>query len=160
MQINKQKVVTIDYVLTNNDGEIIDRSSNGNFSYLHGAGNIIPGLEEALENKQTGDEVTVTVEPEQAYGVRNEALQQTVSRDMFDDGTEISVGQQFHAETPNGDPLIVTVVEVNGDDITLDGNHPLANETLNFSVQIISVREATEDELSHGHAHGDGGHQH
>lgn len=160
MQINKQKVVTIDYVLTNTEGEVIDRSSNGEFSYLHGAGNIIPGLEVALENKQTGDEVTVTVEPEQAYGVRNDALQQVVSRSMFEEGADIQAGQQFHAETPNGEPLIVTVIEVNGDDVTLDGNHPLASETLNFSVQIIDVRDATEDEISHGHAHGSGGHQH
>lgn len=160
MQISKQKVVTIDYVLTNTDGEIIDQSNNGEFSYLHGAGNIIPGLESALESKQAGDEISVTVEPEQAYGVRNDALQQVVPRSMFDENAEIDVGKQFHAETPDGQPLIVTVIEVNGDDITLDGNHPLASETLNFKVQIIDVRDASEEEVSHGHAHGAGGHPH
>lgn len=161
MQISANKVVTIDYVLTDDDGAVIDRSENGSFSYLHGARNIIPGLENALAGKTAGDSVSVTVQPEEGYGVRDEAMQQVISRDMFGAEQEIQPGMQFHAQSPQGETMVITVKQVNGDDITVDGNHPLAGVNLNFNVSVVDIRDATKEELEHGHAHGpDGQHDH
>jgi len=154
MQIATETVATIDYTLTNDNGDILDRSQNGQFCYLHGANNIIPGLEEALTGKSAGDEVTVAVDPEEGYGPRDEAMMQTVSRDMFGPDQEIEVGMQFHAESPQGETLAITVTQVEGDDITVDGNHPLAGINLNFSVTVVDIRAATQEEIEHGHAHG------
>ncbi len=156
MQIADQKVVTIDYTLTDDNGNILDRSEGGRFAYLHGAHNIIPGLEKALAGKAAGDEVEVRIQPEEGYGPRDETLRQVVSREMFDTPDEIEVGRQFHAQTPEGDTLIITVVGVEGDEVTIDGNHPLAGMTLNFDVKVVDVREATAEEIAHGHAHAGG----
>ncbi len=159
MQIAAEKVVTLDYTLTDDDGAIIDRSQEGKFAYLHGASNIIPGLEKALEGKQAGDAVTVRVAPEEGYGERNDALTQEVPVDAFGDA-DPQPGQQFHAESPDGQMLVVTVTGREGETVTIDGNHPLAGVNLNFDVKVIDVRDATSEELEHGHAHGDGGHAH
>ncbi|MGD8742621.1 MAG: peptidylprolyl isomerase [Granulosicoccaceae bacterium] len=160
MQITANSVVTMNYRLTDEAGTVIDESQDGSFNYLHGASNIIPGLEAELEGKQAGDELTVTVEPKDAYGERNDAMTQVVSRDMFDVDTDIQPGMQFHASTPDGQPVMVTVAKVEGDDITIDGNHPLAGVKLTFAVNIVDVRDATAEEISHGHVHADGNAEH
>jgi len=160
MKITQNTVVTIDYTLKNESGDTIDSVSDGSFSYLHGASNIIPGLERELQDKQAEDEVSVDIAPVDAYGERDPAMQQVVSKDMFEDVEHIDVGKQFHAQTPDGDPLVITVVGVEDDQITIDGNHPLAGVPLHFDVKIISVREASEEEIAHGHVHGPDGHQH
>jgi len=158
MQVAANTVVTIDYVLTNDEGDVIDRSDNGAFCYLHGARNIIPGLENALAGKTTGDSLSVTVEPEEGYGIRDEAMLQVISRDMFGPDQDIEAGMQFHAQSPQGETMVITVTQVEGDDITVDGNHPLAGVKLNFAVSIVDIRDATQDEIAHGHAHGPDGH--
>jgi len=154
MQISANTVVTIDYTLTNDNGDILDRSADGTFCYLHGASNIIPGLENALQGKAAGDQVTVSVQPEDAYGVRDESMLQVITRDMFGPDQEISPGMQFHAQSPQGETLVITVTNVDGDNITVDGNHPLAGIQLNFDVSVIDIRPATQEEIDHGHAHG------
>lgn len=158
MQVEKDKVVTIDYILKDDEGNIIDRSEGGNFSYLHGANNIIPGLENALIGKAAGDEVAVSLEPEQGYGNRNESLKQTVSREMFQSPEDIEIGRQFYAQSPEGQQLVITVTEIDDNDVTIDANHPLAGINLNFDVTIVNVRDATEEEISHSHVHGGGQH--
>ena len=160
MQIAAQKVVTLKYTLTDNDGNIIDRSDDGSFAYLHGASNIIPGLETALDGKQAGDSLDVKVEPEHGYGERDDSKTQQVPRDMFPADAEIEPGMQFHAQGPNGEVLIVTAVKVDDDTVTVDGNHPLAGVQLNFAVEIVDVRDALQEELDHGHVHGPEGHDH
>ncbi len=160
MQIGDQKVVTLHYTLTDNEGTVIDKSDDGSFAYLHGASNIIPGLENALAGKSSGDEVTVSVSPEEAYGVRDDAMLQQVPKNMFEDTNQIAVGTQFHAQGPNGEMLVVTVMEVQEEHVVVDGNHPLAGVDLNFDVKIIDVRDASEEEVEHGHVHGAGEHHH
>ncbi|HHM04996.1 MAG TPA: peptidylprolyl isomerase [Gammaproteobacteria bacterium] len=160
MKIAQHKVVTLDYTLTGDDGNIIDQSQDGNFTYLHGAGNIIPGLERALADKAAGDTLQVSVAPEEAYGARNESLTQVVPRSAFATTDDVQVGGRFRAQAPDGQELIVTVVRIEGDQVTLDGNHPLAGEQLNFDVKVLDVRDATQEEIDHGHVHGAGGHPH
>ena len=160
MQIADKMVVTIDYTLKDDNGNVLDSSNDGQFTYLHGSNNIIPGLENALTGKSAGDEVEVTVSPTEGYGERNDSMVQAVPRDMFDSEQEIEVGMQFHAQSPEGDMVVVTVTDVDKDDITVDGNHPLAGMNLNFGVKVVDVREATAEEMDHGHVHGPGGHQH
>lgn len=156
MQVARDKVVTIDYTLKDDSGTIIDSSEGGHFSYLHGANNIIPGLEKALAGKAEGDELSVAVEPDEGYGHRNEALKQVVSKDMFQTQEDIEIGRQFYAQSPDGQQLIITVTEVNGTDITIDANHPLAGINLNFDVKVIGIRDATDEEINHSHVHGEG----
>jgi len=160
MQIADKMVVTIDYTLKDDNGNVLDSSNDGQFTYLHGSNNIIPGLENALTGKSAGDEVEVTVSPTEGYGERNDSMVQAVPRDMFDSEQEIEVGMQFHAQSPEGDMVVVTVMDVDDDDITGDGNHPLAGMNLNFGVKVIDIREATTEEIDHGHVHGPGGHNH
>lgn len=160
MQISDKMVVTIDYTLKDDNGTVLDSSTEGNFAYLHGANNIIPGLENALTGKSAGDEVDVSVSPAEGYGEHNETMIQAVPRDMFDSEQEIQVGMQFHAESPEGEMIVVTVTDVEGDDVTVDGNHPLAGVNLNFGVKVIDIREASEEEIEHGHVHGPGEHHH
>ncbi|HQV41345.1 MAG: peptidylprolyl isomerase [Moraxellaceae bacterium] len=160
MQIAKDLVASIEYTLTDAAGAVIDSSvGNEPLAYLHGAGNIIPGLENALEGKKAGDSLTVTVAPEDGYGEKNDGLIQVVPKDMFQGVDNIEAGMQFHAQTDHG-MQVITVAAVEGDNITVDGNHPLAGQTLKFDVKIIEVRAASEEELEHGHVHGAGGHHH
>ncbi len=148
------------YTLTNNKGEVLDSSQGGDpLTYLHGSGNIIPGLEKALTGKQVGDKLQVTVEPAEGYGVHDEALVQQVPKRAFQGVPNIEPGMTFHAQSSQG-PMRVTVTAVQGDMVTVDGNHPLAGETLNFDVEITEVRAATLEEIAHGHVHGPGGHHH
>ncbi|WP_151703460.1 FKBP-type peptidyl-prolyl cis-trans isomerase [Nitrincola alkalilacustris] len=151
MQIAENTVVSIHYTLSNTAGEVMDSSEGQDpLAYLHGANNIIPGLENALVGKVSGDSLQVVVEPDQAYGEVREELIQSVDRSNFVDIAEIQVGMQFMAQTPWGEQP-VTVVEVEGDNIVLDGNHPLAGQTLTFDVKVVDVREATAEELTEGH---------
>ncbi|KTG16409.1 MULTISPECIES: peptidylprolyl isomerase [unclassified Guyparkeria] len=160
MQVQNDHVVSIDYTLKNDAGEVMDTSEqNGPLAYLHGHQNIIPGLEKALDDKSVGDSFTVSIEPADAYGERDERMIQTVPRSMFQGVDEIEPGMRFQAQTEGG-VTVVTIKEVNGDEITLDGNHELAGETLHFDVEVKDVRPASEEEIEHGHVHGPGGHEH
>lgn len=161
MLIANQHVVAIDYTLSNDAGEVIDSSAGAEpLVYLHGAGNIIAGLENALAGKTVGDELEVSIEPEDAYGEYSAELITNLGREMFEGVEELEVGMQFHASAPDGGMQIVTIRDVEGDQVTIDGNHPLAGQQLNFKVKVISVRAASEEEVAHGHVHGEGGHQH
>ena len=159
MQIAKDKVVIIDYTLTDDQGEVIDTSKDGEpLSYIQGTGDIIPGLENALEGRAVGETLKVSIPPQDGYGLRDEELVHVVSREIFRDAEGLEVGAQFQGRT-DGEAHIFTVMEISGDEVTIDGNHPLAGMTLNFDVTVREVREATAEELSHGHVH-DGAHQH
>ena len=160
MQIEKHRVVTLAYTLKDNDDRVIDQSDDGSFCYLHGASNIIPGLENALTGKAAGDELSVSISPEEGYGVHDVEKTQAVPREMFPAEEEIVPGMQFHAQGPEGHQLVVTVVKVDDDRVTVDGNHPLAGVQLNFDVKVLEVRAATGEEITHGHVHGPGGHHH
>lgn len=160
MQIAKNKVVTIDYVLTDEKGNLLDEAKDGTFAYLHGSHNIIPGLEEALEGKRAGESAVVSVSPTKGYGVRNDALIQAVDRSQFQEDTALVVGMQFHAQSNEGHDSVATITQIDGDKITIDSNHPLAGVNLHFKVDIINVRDANHEEASHGHVHGPEGHHH
>lgn len=161
MQISKNKVVVLEYTLKDNEGVVIDQSSGDeSFTFIHGVGGIIPGLENALEGKKANDELSVTIEPDEGYGQREESLLDEVPIDRFDEAGEISEGMQFQTATEDGTPKIVTVIKITDGVVTVDGNHPLAGITLNFDVKVLDVRDATEEELDHGHVHGPGGHEH
>ena len=161
MLITNQHVVAIDYTLSNDAGEVIDSSAGGEpLVYLHGAGNIIAGLEKALAGKAVGDELDVSIEPEDAYGEYSAELITNLGREMFEGVDQLEVGMQFHASAPDGGMQIVTIRDIDGDQVTIDGNHPLAGQQLNFKVKVVSVRAASEEELAHGHVHGEGGQQH
>jgi len=156
MQIAKHKVASIHYTLTDNDGKVLDSSSGREpLHYIQGIGNLIPGMEEGLEGKKQGDKVNLKVSPEKGYGVKSEELIQKVPRSAFGD-QKIEKGMQF--QTNQGG--VVTVTNVGLSEITVDANHPLAGVELNFAVEVLSIREATKDELAHGHVHGPGGHHH
>lgn len=156
MTISANKVVTLDYTLTDDNGEILDQSQDGQFAYLHGASNIIPGLEDALTGKSEGDSLSVKVSPEQGYGVRDENLSQVVGIEMFESPDDVQVGLQFQAQSADGNRIVITVTKVDGDQVTIDGNHPLAGVNLNFDVKVVNVREATEQEIAHQHVHAHG----
>jgi len=160
MQIANNRVVSIAYTLKDNDDNIIDQSDDGSFCYLHGASNIIPGLEDALSGRTAGDELSVSIPPEQGYGVRDTGRIQSVPREMFPAEHDIEPGMQFHTQSPDGQMLVVTVAKVEDDLVTVDGNHPLAGVQLNFDVKVMDIREATAEELEHGHVHGPHGHHH
>lgn len=160
MQIAANTVAYIQYTLKDDAGTLIDSSRSGEpLVYLHGAGNIIPGLEKALEGKQAGDKVSVKVSPEDGYGVRDEALVQQIPRRSFQGVRELKPGMRFQAQSARG-PMQVVITRVQGDLVTVDGNHELAGQALNFDVEVSKVREATAEEIMHGHVHGDGGHHH
>jgi FKBP-type peptidyl-prolyl cis-trans isomerase SlyD len=161
MLIAQDKVVLIHYTLTDAAGKVLDSSSGGEpLAYLHGQGNIIPGLEKALDGKQAGDKLNVRVEPAEGYGVRDDSLVQQVPRRAFGGAPNVQPGMQFHAQSNEGQTRVVTVTRIQGDMVTVDGNHPLAGEVLNFDVEVAEVREPTGEELEHGHVHGPGGHHH
>jgi FKBP-type peptidyl-prolyl cis-trans isomerase SlyD len=156
MQVADNMAVSIHYTLTNDDGEVIDSSIGAEpLVYLHGLGNIISGLEQALNGKAVGESFDVRLEAKDAYGEFMDDRVQIIAREMFEGIDHIEVGMQFHADVSDG-PGIVTVVSVEGDEITIDGNHPLAGVPLTFAVEIIDIRAATADELHHGHIHGTG----
>ena len=160
MEIAADRVVTIHYTLKNDQGATIDSSAGGEpLAYIQGHGNLVAGLEQALEGKQDGATLAVVVAPQDGYGVHDAALIQRVPKRSLQGSGEIKKGMQFQARTDDGMRLL-TVTAIIGDMITLDGNHPLADQTLHFDVQIVGVRAATAEELEHGHVHGAGGHHH
>jgi FKBP-type peptidyl-prolyl cis-trans isomerase SlyD len=159
--IKENSVVTMHYELKDSEGEVLDSSKGQDpLVYLHGAGNIIVGLEEQLIGKTVGDNVAAIVSPEKGYGMPVDALIQTVPKEAF--GEEIDkvvVGMRFQAETEQG-PVPVVVTAMDEAMVTVDGNHPLAGKELHFDVSIAEVRDASAEEIEHGHVHGEGGHQH
>ena len=160
MQIEDQRVVVMHYTLTNEGGEVLDSSRGGEpLAFLQGSGNIIPGLEKALAGKQAGDKLQVKVAPAEGYGERNPELVQQLPRRAFKGIGDLRVGMQLQAQGDGG-MRIITVTKIAGDMVTVDGNHALAGVPLNFDVEITDVRAATQEEMSHGHVHGPGGHHH
>ena len=158
MLIAPKSVVAIHYTLTDEQGVILDASTPGQpLVYLHGAGNLIAGLERELLGRSAGDRFAARIAPEDAYGERAEEMVQQVPRELFAEEQEIELGMRFSGNTPQG-PITVVVTAIEGDQITLDGNHPMAGKTLHFEVTVDAVRPATEQELLHGHVHGPGCH--
>lgn len=160
--IQSGKVVDLSYSLKNSKGDLLDQAdAKDPFTYLHGAQQIVPGLENALEGLKAGDKKDVQVAPEEGYGIRSDDLRIIVNRSQFPAGVELEAGMQFEAKGgPDGEAMAFRIEAINGDKIHLDGNHPLAGETLHFSVEVLKVRDATEEEMDHGHAHGGDGHHH
>lgn len=160
MHITKDKVVTLDFKLWDSSGELLDSSEdNDPLLYLHGASNIPDGLEAALEGKALGDKVDITLEPAQGYGERLDELVQKAKQEDIQGLDKFEEGMQFPAETEQG-VFVFTIIEVSEDEVLLDGNHPLAGETIRFAVTVSEIREASAEEAEHGHAHGPGGHHH
>lgn len=159
MLIGNNSVVSIQYELTNNAGEVLDASAeNHPLTYLHGAGNIIRGLENELTGKTAGAAFSVTVQPEDGYGLHQPQLIQEVPRSAFPDPDALQAGMQFSAQSDQG-TMPVVISALNAETVTVDGNHPLAGEILHFAVRITEVRPASQEEISHGHVHG-AGHAH
>ncbi len=159
--ISKGKVVSLAYTLKDDGGQVLDRAETTEpFSYLHGVGQIVNGLESALEGLKVGDKKVVTVEPKDGYGELNPNLKVSVPKTEFPADAKIQKGMQFVGRSEDGHEVVYTVENVQTDTIQLNGNHPLAGQTLNFDVEVIAVRDATEEEQSHGHAHGPEGHSH
>lgn len=158
MTITTNAVVDFHYTLTNAAGDVIDQSNDTPLSYLHGIGNIIPGLEKQMEGKAIGDEFSAEIQPENGYGPVYDEMIQEVPRSAFQGVEDIQPGMNFEAETSAG-PRSVTVTAVSDETVTVDGNHPLAGEVLNFDIKVVAIREATPQEIEHGHVH-EGGHDH
>jgi FKBP-type peptidyl-prolyl cis-trans isomerase SlyD len=156
MQIGKEKVAAIHYTLTDGAGKVLDSSAGREpLNYLHGAGNLILGMEEGLEGKIKGDKLKLTIPAAKGYGEKDDRLVQKVPRSAFGD-QKIEKGMQFQTNNVQ----VVTVTETGLENITVDGNHPLAGVELHFDVEVVDVRSATNEEISHGHVHGPGGHHH
>ncbi|HDZ09421.1 FKBP-type peptidyl-prolyl cis-trans isomerase [Pseudohongiella sp.] len=159
LMIGKNAVVSINYTLTNDAGEVMDTSEGREpLTYLHGANNLIPGLEKEMEGKASGQSFKVTIPPAEAYGESNPELVQTLSKEMFKGVDKVEPGMGFTAQGPQGEQHIV-VTAVDGDQVTIDANHPMAGKTLHFAVEIVNVRDASEEEIEHGHVH-DGSESH
>ncbi len=157
MQVTEKKAVTIKYTLRDEEGAVLDSTDGRDpLTYLHGAGNLVPGVEEALEGKSAGEEVKVTVSPEKGYGVREEDNVRNVPIRKLPEG-RLLPGTTVQLNTNHG-PVVAVIKALKGDYATLDLNHPLAGKTLRFELEVVDVRDATEEELAHGHVHGPGGH--
>jgi len=160
VEVAADKVVLIHYTLKDDDGEVIDSSAGSDpLAYIQGHGNLVPGLEKALEGKQNGSKVVVSVPPEEGYGKHDAKLIQRIPKRSLQGAGQIKKGMQFQARTDEGVRQF-TVTAIAGDMVTLDGNHPLADKTLHFDIDVVEVRDATSEELEHGHVHGPGGHHH
>jgi len=155
--IGKNSVVSVNYTLTDDAGKVLD-SSDGTkpMVYLHGSGSIVPGLEKALVGKGEGDSLKVRVEPAEAYGELIPDGIKTIERSAFEGVDVVEVGMAFEAQAPDGSAQHIMVTKVEGDNVTININHPLAGVALNFDIKILNVREATKEELDHGHSHEDG----
>ncbi len=160
MSISKDQVISIHYTLRDDAGEIIDRSAEGEpLAYLHGHGQLIPGLERELTGRNAGDRLQLKIAPADAYGEYDRTLVQRVPRRALKGIGDVRVGMRLQAQTSTGQRAVM-VTQLSGDMVTLDGNHPLAGKNLHFEVEVAEVRPATEEELAHGHVHGPGGHHH
>lgn len=154
-------VVTMTYTLRGDDGDLIDQADKDSpFSYLHGRGQIVSGLEKALMGLKVGAKKVISVSPGEGYGEHDPELVTKASKSQFPGGAELEVGMQFMAQGEEGHHLPFTVVEISGDNVVLDGNHPLAGKTLHFDIEVLEVRPASKQEIDHGHAHGPHGHNH
>ncbi|MDG2071866.1 MAG: peptidylprolyl isomerase [Pseudomonadales bacterium] len=154
MKISKHSIVSIHYELTNDSGETLDSSEGQDpLTYLHGTGSLIPGLERELEGKQVGDDLTAVITPADGYGEQDDALIRDIPRSAFGDVDDLSPGMQFQGGGEGEAPQVFTITKITGDQVTVDGNHPLAGMTLKFDVSIESIRDATPEELDHGHVH-------
>jgi len=161
MKVGKDKVVLMHYTLKNDAGDVIDSSDGGDpLPFLQGHGNIIPGLESALEGSKVGDKLDVSIKPEEGYGERMKDAIQEIPSSALQGVDEVKVGMQLQSQDKDGNAFLVSVTKIEDDKITVDGNHPLAGQTLHFSVSIESIRKAEDEELSHGHVHADGQHNH
>ncbi len=154
------KVVTIHYTLTSEEGEVIDKSGSDPLEYLHGHQNIVPGLERQIAGKSMGDKFRAVVEAAEGYGERMPDARQEIPRSAFPADAPLREGIQLAAEGPDGQLIELWVVEVGEQAVVVDLNHPLAGQKLTFDIEVVSVRDATDEERSHGHAHGDGHHHH
>ncbi|KFD22219.1 FKBP-type peptidyl-prolyl cis-trans isomerase [Tatumella ptyseos ATCC 33301] len=160
MKVAKDLVVSLAYQVRTEDGVLVDESpANVPLDYLHGHGSLISGLEKALENHEAGDKFDVNIPANDAYGQYDDNLVQRVPKDVFVGVDELQVGMRFLAETDQG-PVPVEITEVGDDYVVVDGNHMLAGQNLSFNVEVIAIREATAEELAHGHVHGENGHDH
>ncbi|MGE4594757.1 MAG: peptidylprolyl isomerase [Gammaproteobacteria bacterium] len=154
MKVENGKVVTMHYTLKNDAGDVIDSSEGKEpMPFLQGHGNIIPGLETTLEGSVVGDKLDVSVEPEEAYGIRLQDAIQEIPSSALQGVDNLTIGMQLESQDEQGNPFIVTVTKIEDETITVDANHPLAGETLHFSISIESIRDAQEEEISHGHVH-------
>ena len=161
MKIEKNKVVKIEYRLTDKEGTVIDSSENREpLAFIQGSGQIIVGLEKELFGKEAGDSFDVKIAPKDGYGERDDEKIRRISRSQLSGIDKIEVGMQLHGEDDKGNQAIFTVTAQDNDDVTLDGNHPLAGQDLFFAIKVVEVREASSEELDHGHVHGEGGHSH
>lgn len=155
MKIEDNKVASINMKVSDQDGTLLEDTSEGDpFMYLHGTGSILAGLETALAGKATGDRVELSLEPAEGFGEINDALKQEIPAEQFQGVDNVEIGMQFEGQTDHG-AVVLTVVEVNDETIIVDANHPYAGKTLNFVLDVLDVREATKEELDHGHAHGE-----
>jgi FKBP-type peptidyl-prolyl cis-trans isomerase SlyD len=155
--IGQNSVVSMHYTLKNDDGDVMDSSEGKEpMVYLHGANNLIPGLEAELTGKASGASFNASIPPEQAYGEFNQDFIQVINKSMFQGVESVEVGMTFVAQGEGGAQRQVRVTEIEGDDITIDANHPLAGQTLHFDVEVVDVRDATPQEIEHGHVHADG----
>ena len=161
MKVGKDKVVLMHYTLKNDTGDVIDSSDGADpLPFLQGHGNIIPGLESALEGSKVGDKLDVSIKPEEGYGERMKDAIQEIPSSALKGVEEVKVGMQLQSQDKDGNAFLVNVTKIEDDKITVDANHPLAGQTLHFSVSIESIRKAEAEELSHGHVHADGQHNH
>lgn len=159
--IEDKKVVEINFVLKNSQGEELDKSDeNKPLVYLHGTQQIVPGLEKELVGLQVGDKKNVEVPPAQGYGEVDTKLHIKTERSFFPKDVNLVKGMDFSEDTGEGKNQKFTVIKLEGDHVFLDGNHPLAGQTLHFNVEVVAIRDATAEEMEHGHAHGEGGHHH
>lgn len=160
MKISKDKVVSIHYTLTDEENKALDSSSGKEpLVYIQGHQNLIPGLEEALDGKMVGDKLKVSIPPEKGYGLRDDKNMLQVKKDQFENVDEIKLGMEVQTQSEQG-VHVYRVAKVFGDSVILDGNHPLADATLNFDVEVMDLRDANAEELDHGHVHGPDGHHH
>ena len=160
LMIGKHSVVSIHYTLKEDAGEVMDSSEGAEpLVYLHGENNLIPGLESELQGKVTGAKFVATIAAKDAYGEVSEEFVQTIKKDMFQDVDSVEVGMTFVSQGEGGQQRQVRVTTVEGEEVTIDANHPMAGKTLHFDVEVVAVREATDQETEHGHVH-QGGHDH
>ena len=158
MKIEKNSAVTLRYTVSEVSGKLLEESKEP-MSYLHGGyGNTFPKVEEALEGREAGYAITIELQPEDAFGVRNDELLQTIPKKQFPPG--VKVGGQLEGRDNEGHTIVFTVLKIKGDTVYLDGNHPLAGKTLKFGLKVLEVRAASEEEIAHGHVHGAHGHHH
>ncbi|HRI47561.1 MAG TPA: peptidylprolyl isomerase [Ignavibacteriaceae bacterium] len=161
MPLQPNQVVSILFTLKDADGEIIDSTSDGRpFAFLSGNEQILPNLESEIGTMLIGSKKTVVLEPKDAYGEYQEEAVQILNRAEFPENAVIEEGQSYFTKSPEGEQIPFMITQIKGDEVTIDFNHPLAGETLSFDVELVNIRPATQEELDHGHAHGEGGHHH